>query len=234
MKSDGPPDDWGENDPIVPSEERVNTSGDRLASELRTTWILAVRNHVQRQTGEPCTYNSKPMWDGGLCPITRRKYQPVWPKLVREATQKGLDPLRLVTVLFASIGTGPSPKPHDITCATNVARYHTYVRTAGKRAESALRTEEAVYRSAVWSVGQTVPDPLAAIRFVLNDLGRSLSPLFRYSVATMKGMTDIADRWRTLATDQVGTAPEGYLNAWAPLIPQDITAVAKAAVGRVA
>lgn len=234
MTNDGPPDDWGESPPRSGSTDPISDSVAREADKLRTAWILAVREHVQRQTNEPCTYNSKICWDGGYCRDTRRTYKPVWPKLVLKARSEGLDPVRLVAVLFAAWGTGPSPRPHDIVSPANVARYHTHVRLIGQRARIALGTEEVIYKSAVWSASQAIPDPEAAVRFALNDMSRKMTPLFRYSIATMKNMADVADRWRDLARDQICRAPEGYLAAWSLIIPQDVAAAAKAAVGKVA
>lgn len=229
----GPPDDMDEDEQVDVSGVNTSSSDARDADNLRTAWILAVRNHVQKQTKQPCTYNSKVSLDGGFCRDSRRTYKPVWPKLVAAAKQEGLDPLRLVAVLFASLTTGPSPRrPSEILSPANIVRYHELVRTSKNRTAAALRTEEAVYSSAVWSASQMFPDPRMAVRFVLNDMSRQLSPLFRYSVARTHDMTDVAERWRELATRQATESPEGYLDAWGPIIPQDIIAAASCAAGR--
>jgi len=235
MKNDGPPDDWGETTPKSANADSAGESVARQANALRTAWILAVRNHVQKQTGQPCTYNSKVKWDGGLCRETRRTYKPVWPKIVMKARSEGLDPIHLVAALFAAWGTGPSPNsPELIVSPENIGRYHTQTRTTEQRVGIVLKTDEAIYRSAVWSAAQSIPDPDAAVRFVLNDLSRKMSPLFRYSVAAMKNMPDVADKWRDMAHNQLAAAPDIYLSAWGTIIPQDITAAALAATGKVA
>lgn len=231
MSNDGPPDNWDD----VSSTDCAENSLLVQASNLRAAWILAVRNHVQRQTGEQCKYNSNIRWDGGLCRETRRNYQPVWPKLVAAAKSEGLDPIRLVGVLFAAWSNPQSPNsPKLILSTENIARYHKHLRNKEQKAGLTLKTDEAIYRSAVWSANQTIPDPDAAVRFVLNDLSRKMSPLFRYSVAVMRNMTDVATKWRSLAMDQMAQAPEGYLETWSKIIPQDITAAASAASGKVA
>lgn len=236
MLNDRPPDSWDDSVPNAGNGEQVNEPLMKQASDLRAAWILAVRSHVQRQNGgEPCSYNSNLKWDGGLCRATRRNYKPVWPKLVLQARSEGLDPIRLVTVLFAAWGTGPSPNtPNLMLSPENVARYHRHLRNTENRIRIRLGTDESIYLSAVRSVNFVIADPDAAARFVLNDLGRKLSPLFRYSIATMKNMADVADRWRALAMDQLAQAPESYLEAWSNIIPQDITAAARAASGKVA
>lgn len=235
MKNDGPPDDWDGGAQRGGSGDPVTDSATRQAEALRAVWIAAVRNHVQKQHGTPCSYNSKVRWDGGFCRDTRRTYKPVWPKLVAKARSEGLDPLRLVSVLFAAWGTGPSPNsPELILSPENINRYYAQTRNTEQRVGIALKTDEAIYRSAVWSANLTIPDPEAAVRFVLNDLSRKMSPLFRYSVAAMKNMPDVAEKWHDLAHDQLLSAPDVYLAAWGRIIPKDITAAAQAATGKVA
>jgi hypothetical protein len=231
--NDRPPDDWG--DPVNSGQAGEDADLLRQAAALREAWIAGVRAHVSRQTGRPCYYNSKPSFDGGFCRESRRTYKPVWPKLVERARREGLDPIRLVTVLFAAWGTSESPRPtHDLFTAQNIARYTNHVRNMEYRTRLAFNTEQTIYKSAVHAATQTIPDPDEAVRFVLNDASRRITPLFRYSIAVIKNLTDVADRWRDLATHQAAQAPEGYLAAWANIIPQDIAAVAKAAAGKVA
>lgn len=231
--SDRPPDDWG--DPVNSEQRQEDDSLARQAAALREAWIAGVRAHVSRQTGRPCYYNSKPSFDGGFCRESRRTYKPIWPKLVERARREGLDPVRLVAVLFASWGVSESPRPtHDLFTAQNIARYTSHVRNAEHRTRLAYNTEQTIYKSAVYAATQSIPDPDAAVRFVLNDASRRITPLFRYSIAVMKNMTDVADRWRDLAMSQAAQAPEGYLVEWSNIIPQDIAAVAKEAAGKVA
>lgn len=165
--------------------------------------------------------------DGGKCPMTKRNYKPAWPRLVSSAKQLGLDPVALVETLFSTWVSDRAPiSPNIIFQQANVDRARRSESGTVKRIAAELRTEEAVYRSSVWSESQTTPDKTAAIRYVLFDVSRILSPLFRYCAAVMYGLDDVAHAWKTAATCQFRRHPAAYAAAWASIIPTELKAEA--------
>jgi hypothetical protein len=87
---------------------------DPASAARRADWIAAVRALHERRSGEPSRYNSKVNWDGGVCPLTGRKYTPVWPRLVQKARAAGADPRELVAALFSDWIADTAPTPHHL------------------------------------------------------------------------------------------------------------------------
>jgi len=191
------------------------------AHRLRAAWIAAVRELHYRREGEPSRYTPKPIWDGGTCRQTGRTYKAVWPGLAARARQMGLDPVDLVQTLF-SHRVGATPAPHAMFGEDNVAACRRAAESVGRRAGASLVTEEAVFRSAVWAAGLTIPDRDAAVRFVLNDVGRTMSALFRYCVAVVYGLPEVAARWRTAAVAQYRKNEKAYNEHWGRILPADL------------
>ena len=215
---DIPLDEWEEEDPKNDRGTRPHL--DAGSERLRQAWINAVCHFHEMRTGNKCFYKSKIAWDGGVCPITNKHYTPVWPKIVEAARQRGLDPVVLVESLFSSLVADHTPRtPMMLVSSENITRCCNSIANVVKKAESILNTEEAVFRSALWAAGLSVPDKVAATRFVLNDTGRSLSPLFRYCVALMSDLPDIATVWKRAALRQFEKTPAAYQYAWRKILP---------------
>lgn len=221
---DMPPDEWDEVIPAASGSGRTRPYMDPESERLRSAWVASVRRYHERRTGEECVYQSKPFWDGGFCKSSGRTYKPYWPTVVARVREMGIDPVALVEALFSFwVGTS-APKPPDIVSGDNLARYRSNEATASRRVFAAIKTEEAVYRSALWAAGLSIPDPKGAVRHVLNDTGRALSPLFRYCVAVMSGVPDVAARWRIAAVHQYKKLPAAYHRSWREILPADLSA----------
>lgn len=203
-------------------EEPKENKLDDACKRLRNAWILAVRSTHEKRAGSPSNYNSKPMWDGGVCPRTKRSYKSIWPKIVRIATQNNIDPINLVTMLFSSILDGSTPTPHELIYESNIKKCSEEKKSIERSAPADLNSHEAIFRSAIWAANQSIPDPEAAKRYVLNDIGRTLTPLFRYCVAKICGMEDIAEGWKISALNQYNKYPDVYIRYWKNILPSEL------------
>lgn len=209
---DDPPDNWDEPDPAVTDP----------VVRLRAAWIAAAADFRARNTGNRATYRPGVRLDGGQCPQTRHRYKPVWPPLAAGASERGLDPVDLVETLFRSKLGGFLPHPREILADDNVRRCRADAARADRLVASALTTEEAVFRSARWAAGLDTPDPQAAVRFVLNDAGRTISPLFRYCAAVLYQMPEESNKWRAAAVAQYRRRPQSYAKHWRRVLPPDL------------
>lgn len=225
--SDLPPDEWETEAPTGPPTGRSRRRRlDRpelppVAEALRAAWVAAVRARHDRAGGRS-TYDSDPQWDGGYNPTNRRVVAtPVWPRIAARAVAAGFDPIELVDALFAGWTQESTPPPNYLTTEENFRRAATARQIRRRRVADALRTEEAVFLADRWRANQSIPDPVAATRFALNDVGSALSPLFRYAVAVLKDLPDVADRWRAAAWAQLARDPDSYLEFWAGIIPTE-------------
>lgn len=203
---------------------------DPRPNQLRAAYGAAVRRHRFERTGVDVRYRPSPIWDGGYDPATKRNHRPLWPKLVAAADDVGIDPLVLLRVLFAAWTEDHAPTPHEIVRDANVRRVKARDAVAAQSVTSAAKTESEMFRSALWGASRrlTDPDPRAAVRYVLNDLGNGLSPLFRYTMAVTSGHADLADRWRDLALVQFDRHRDLYLESWRHLLSPDLLAAGAA------
>lgn len=214
-----PPDSWDEADTAPDSPGRINSS----IAELRAAWIAAVRRHHEQRTGAKSNYTSKPRWDGGYDRRTGKTYKKsYWSTVVELAAQHSIDPCLLVDRLFDNWPGLTAPMPTDLVSPENLTRALRAKTEAKITAATDLRTEEAVFTADTWGARQFIPDPQAADRYVLNDVGRPLSPLFRYIAARLRKYDDIAGHWWPAARLQFQKAPDAYLAAWGRLIPDEI------------
>lgn len=238
---DRPPDEWGDDTgpPLRGSVPRKTESNRPTlphdAETLRSAWISSVREFHQRRSGRPSTYNSDPQWDGGVkVANTKSGYRtfrkPIWPELVDRARAAGLQsPTDLVRALFIRWYGDSAPTPRALILPENIMAAVNLRQSRLKRIALARTAEEGVFRMAAWAAGLTTPDPREAMTFVLNDVGRELSPLFRYSLARLKNLPDVAARWRDAAESQFYQDPGSYLTYWASLIPCDLQQAASPA-----
>lgn len=210
VNSNEPPDDWDEAPASTPDE----------AATLRKAYVVSMRNLHARRGHYQSKYNSKPCWDGGTDPRTGRRYRAVWPQIVDLAKSQGFDALTLLIELFATWPSDTGPTPWMIVAPEHVARCVANRTGRREKAASELRADELGFRTAVWAASQTIPDRDRAERFVLNDLSRPITPLFRVCVATLRGMADVVERWSYAARLQFAKAPDAYADLWASLLPK--------------
>ena len=190
---------------------------------LRAAWISAVRKYHQARTGDVCKYNSKAYWDGGQCRQTSRVYKPKWPDFVRQARRQGVHNIvDLVPALFSTVVSDNVPLPSELVTPKNISRCRKIVEERKLRIAESLKTEESVYRLAVFNASMQFPSRDEACRFVLRDLGRPLSPLFRYCVARIMNMPDVATAWYTQAREQFDFDRVTYTQHWRPLLPAEL------------
>jgi len=234
--NDGPPDCWDEQIEVPPkaSKKKYDDRRPILSAdeeEARRLWVMAMRAHHQKRTGEPSNYDSNPAWDGGRCNNTGRVYHSsIWPAFVAKARSAGYSPGELIGVLFRSWASETSPTPHAATTHENIQRAARDRMLRKRRIAESLRTEESIYKADVWGVTQVIPDKREAIRFVLNDTSRILSPLFRYSVAKIANLDDVASRWEAAAVSQFQSDRDAYLEHWSALVPESMKQPASQAV----
>lgn len=238
--NDGPPDDWDQAfEPGPTPKYRPKQSKSKKipppsltpeAAAVRALWVEAVRAHHLMRSGQPSRYNSSPCWDGGYDDRTLRTYhKAIWPDLVAKSQAAGYAPRELIESLFSGWTSDTAPTPYAILSETNVRRAAAQRILRRRRIADSLRTEETLFRADLWGVSQSVPDPREATRRVLNDQGRALSPLFRYSVALIRGLPDVADRWEKAAEVQFRNDSKSYLEFWSTVIPEKLkTAIAAA------
>ncbi len=237
-----PPDDWDEDygpptaAPRTPGTSPRRPPIDGRARDLRAAWIAGVRDFHARRSGLPSAYNSNVHWDGGEVATRGRsgvkQVKPVWPGLVEKADRAGIaDPADMVWALFAHWPSDTAPTPPNLVDEKNLGAARNYRTNRRTRVALAIRAEEGVFRMATWAAGLTTPDPREAVTFVLNDIGRDLSPLFRYSLAVLRNHPTVAARWRLAAENQFRQDPGLYLDYWAKILPPDLQRAALTAAG---
>lgn len=239
MNASEPPDDWDEEIPVPTSAKRGGgrRNDDRRPilsadeEEVRRLWVFAMRElHESRNGGTPSRYDSHPSWDGGVCQTTGRRYEKAfWPEFVAKASAAGYSPRELIEVLFSSWSDDKAPTPPAAVSNTNIQRAAKYRLLRRRRISDSLRTEESVYKANLWGVLQAIPDKVEANRFVLNDTSAILSPLFRYSLAVLAKLSDVAERWNKAAVAQFQSDAPAYLEHWSTLIPDTIKQTAQTA-----
>lgn len=220
---DAPPDDLEDETPL---EDR--------AALVREAWIRAVREFKRQRTGLECFYKTKPIWDGGLDPHTRRFYKkPIWPRIVTEADELRLDPFLLIRVLFETTVGDRAPQPPDVIKMANIQKALRRETECPATIAAEVRSQSQIFRSALWSRSRTTtdPNPNTPTRLVINDLSLSLSPLFRYAMALIAKQYDQADAWKDRAEFQYRQRPAVYAKYWAHLLPAHMTSPEPARAG---
>lgn len=232
---------WDEDDerPVKGKKAPTTRDGaDRIEMDpeseaARDMWVEAVKSFNAIRNGiKHSKYNSCPRWDGGFDKRSGITYKrPIWPKIVSTAKEHGLIVEDLIKATFDVVTGEFCPVPTATMQAATIHRAMVVKSLRRRRVAEALRNEETVFRTDLRGAMVTIPDPTEATRFVLNDVGRPMSPLFRYSLALLKGLDDIAERWADLAVTQFERNQDAYQELWAAILPEPMR-TAKAVTGR--
>lgn len=198
---------------------------DDESEEIRTMWIAAVNNYHSLRGARIGTYNSKPIWDGGYDARVRRTYRkPAWPGIAKKVKDSGVTTLDLIRSLFGRWAEDSVPTPYALVSEENVRIAIRDRNARRRRLCDALRSQEAVFLSDLWGASETIPNPRDAASFVLNDTALALTPLFRYSIAVLKGLDRVASQWEAAATAQFRSDPAPYTELWGHILPDKLKA----------
>jgi len=219
---DLPPDTWEMDADPVPRGIPSRSILDPESEKVRTAWIHGVRKLESQRIGAPSKYVPPVLLDGGAT-STGKKYKPVWPEIVRKANRDGHDPVDLVHTYFERHVSNfdPAEHPNNIFRAENLESVHKARRQELNRIRILMVTHEATWRTAVWAAMVILPDKVAAHRKALKDVSNGLTPLFRYCVARLYEIDDLAEAWKQLAHQQFNGYPEAYLQYWFNILPKE-------------
>lgn len=147
----------------------------------------------------------------------------VWRALARDLAAVRIDPTAFVRAQFVTLEPGrPPPAPETLQGPEALRRYQNAPDASRAAVRAAFITQMDAYRKAV-SVrhfSKTCPRPLAAAQdSALNDESRSMSPLFRFAMATALGLAGTADRFEAAAAVQYTAEADAYDLVWKQALP---------------
>ena len=204
----------------------------QLSSEAelcRSLWIKAVNDAQELRTGMPSNWNSCVPYDGGQDPKSGRTYRfPVWEKIAKEAHAAGFHVKELIDTVFRGWNEDRLPTPHTAVSADNMRLAVTERTQRSRRIADKLKNDYTIFKSNWWGAKLSIPDAQAAAAYVLKDTGLSLSPLFRYCVALLKNLPEVAKRWEDAARSEYFKDVPTYLEYWSSVLPAELVAEGKA------
>jgi hypothetical protein len=203
-------------DIAVKSEPTV----DQLSAAIRSAYVLAVRRFSTRQTGIASQYGAKsiPQWDGGTDAYGRVHKAPVWAKIAAFSFDNGIDPLRLIDVVFAGWNKPVAPYPTFLMTTEALSAYGK-IEQIDRDAAAVFKAQTMEFTDRVdFLVDQGTPMAIA-VRKVLLNRQHALSALFRYVAALQVGLPEVALVFRDEAIQRYLFNRAAIDKAWGDMIP---------------
>lgn len=187
----------------------------QLEQLVRATYFAERRRFAFRTTG----HTDAPLlsdkhiasWDGGV-DARGRRCQPIWPKIVKFAAARRLNPVELIKAVFASWTAGKPPLPTMFVSeeAATLARAHCsdnldYLKQRLKAQKREVFQQMMIKR-------RSYPDkPHSELwRDVLTSPVLTSGPLFRYALACDLGLCDLANSLVDAARAEYLQNPDEY------------------------
>jgi len=234
-----PPDDFeteyqAYNPKSEPKRGRRRTERPQLSADAelsRTLWIKAVNEANALRTGVTSNWASCPVYDGGLDPRTGRTYKtPVWEKIAAEAKTSGFHVKELIDTVFRGWNQDIMPAPYVAMSSDNLRLAMAERTQRVRRLTDKLKNDYTIFKSNWWGAKLSIADAQVAAAYVLNDTGLSLSPLFRYCVALLKNLPEVAKRWEPAARSEFFKDVPTYLAHWSSVLPAEMVSEGKASL----
>lgn len=217
----------------------------RLHDQIRETYVRERRAFESRVSGVKSSYGLKPIpkWDGTEDSSGRairsdkygRNYKPIWPKIAAFAVKNGVDPLTLIKNRFLNTRGPTAPEPTDCMSQTALElckHDQVSVDDLNKRLyqfQDIFQNEAEGRAHYIDKYGWT---PEKVIDSVARDLTLPFNDLYRYYLASVNGIVDLAEKHRPNAVLEYARFIRGYSESlWSEIIPQELASEAAITVG---
>jgi hypothetical protein len=201
-----------------------------MANEVRTTYILLYRRHVEtRQRIKICDYGCKPLpqWDGGVCRRGKVYTRPTWFDIVRFALTHRISPIVLVRATFKEWKSARPPFPNQFTSPLALQRARALAVTPAVFRENLKMEDDMLGFAARLHEVFYHMDVEAAARRVLRDPTAELSPLYHYCMCKLYGLEDAAAKFEQKAFQMYVFDRELFDVAWGDRIPRELRKAAE-------
>jgi hypothetical protein len=205
----------------------------RLARLARSVYA-AQRRFFLLSKGKPdrdWARRALPRWDGHVDVGTGVVHAaPIWPRLVHYALRHGAGPVGLILAAFAS-HAGGKPLDPDQILAQEALDAHQQCRPRRDDLRDRLRREvERLWVELCSRRAEPGMAPGDALADVLLDPVPPLSALLRFAVARAEGLPGLADHFHEVALCAYLEDPDGYADAFGPLLPEEFRREAERAL----
>lgn len=196
-----------------------------LEQQVREQYFVECKLHMNKNSvgGEyPDPARSSAFLDGGR-DGRGVNHNSLWKSIVSFAAKHGMDPLMLVTAVFATHNRATLPLPSMFTGRSAIEAYNYYQ----KEHAIDVEYEFSAFRNSVkynyWLMEQTMRDttPEELLRLVIVDPGLNCGALFRYCLALETKQEDIAIRYRHSALLEYITNIHEYDKILRNQLPED-------------
>jgi len=169
------------------------------------------------------TYGAEPMthWDGGVNPLGTRR-QNIWPRIAAHLVSHGLEPFSFIRAQFWSrTKTTRPPPPNYLLSSEALTRYRTYQEQGVSNARKDYETHLLMVQGEVLLMTRGLGwEYQRALRYALFNVSTvTASPLFRYCLAFLEGLADVAAHFHDQALLTYVFQKELLDAAWAEKIP---------------
>lgn len=218
----------------------------QLHARIREVYVNERRKFEKRVTGASSSYGlgHMPKWDGtddvragstrrGFQDKYGKSYKPIWPKIAEFALKEGVDPLKLIQTRFTQV-KGPRP-PEPTDCMSKAALELCQTESISvDELDRNLYEVEGIFKTQVenrsvyilkhgWTAEQVICS-------VVKDLTLPFNPLYRYYLARINGIDDVANQHRPVAVLEYLRHMKPYDSSlWVNLIPPEIIEEARLA-----
>lgn len=218
-----------------------------LHTRIRETYVRERRAFESRLSGAPSGYGlgHMPKWDGtdddrpGLNRKSKsdrfgRSFKPIWPKIAEFAFKHSVDPLLLVRNRFLNTRGPRPPEPTECMCQ-KALELCLADRVSPEELNSKLCLYQDIFQKEVEGKVNYVDKygwtPQRVIDSVVRDLTLPFSSLYRYYLATVNGIGDVAEKHRSAAVLEYLRDMRSYSDSlWSQVIPADISSEAALSV----
>lgn len=203
----------------------------KAAEYVRAVYVQERRFHEEQRTGVPSNYGVKKMvsWDGGIDSYGHKRRM-IWGRIFDFCVDNALPIEQYIRAQFSPYEFAPSP--NQLQSAAAVRRYKAHRKTIVEDLRRVLSDAQQRFKVLVSHSSRTLGKSReqAARHVLLTD--RSLSWLFRYSMAVLAGDTEVIKATRDHATLEFMLAQQDYRQAWGDFIPREMEQEAQAAAAQ--
>lgn len=179
-------------DPRVLADAALDKLLQEVARTVRTAYCTC-----KRQLSNQADYGEEPLvrWDGGVDQFGKT-HKPVWPKIAAEIIKLGADPLQYVRAHFLMSSRNQAPYPNQLYGEKAIRIWEQFQETQKELVRNQVESDENQLRVAVLPFTVTLHWELKrALRYVLCDHTKNITPLTRYCTAVRESLPDVADRY---------------------------------------
>jgi len=200
---------------MTPMQRKVECIARRLRRAYFAQWDI----RVMQDRGRTSNHTVK----------TMEKWRPLAEMLVRTPL---CNPEAFMAYHFSGV---KMPQVRNVMADTVMTDFQQFCRDAAAMYRTQLEIDIAALRFDSRQRLASWPEMSEeeAVRESLVDLTVKMTALFRYCAAAERGWTDIADKFHTLAMEELLVDPDGYKRTWGASLPQSLLEEADAQLNEV-